>query len=377
MPTRVVYGEGVLERLGEECGALGAKPLVVTGRRSSKENGALDRALEQLPGAYVFDEVDEDPTSDTVDHCAHLAREHDCGVVVALGGGSVIDVAKAAAGLVHNIGVCSQFYGKGTFVNGAVPIVAVPTTAGSGSETTPYAVIVDTETGRKSTIGAECLFPTVALLDPELTLTLPESVTTSTGLDALSQAMEGMVSKKSTPPGDVLALEVCRIVRCSLATAVKTPGDRQARGLMLYAAMLSGCVIAQSGTTLVHGMGYYLTLECGLPHGLANALLLTPLFRFNAEHEPARVAAIAAALGQPCAPEPASAREAVTRGVHELLHACGVSPAARDHGVDEGPLEAFAREVAADPYRFRNQPGEIDEAVILQLYREAHDGATA
>jgi alcohol dehydrogenase class IV len=186
--------------------------------------------------------------------------------------------------------------------------------------------------------------------------------------------MEGMLSRKATPPGDVLALEVCRLVRNALPAVVADPADSKARGELLYAAMLSGCAIAQSGTTLVHGMGYYLTLECGLAHGLANALLLTPLFRFNAGHAPHKVAAIAAALGHPCAPEPEPAREAVTRGLRELLAACGVSPAARDHGVDPDRVAAFAKEVAADPYRFRNQPGDVDERIILGFYQDAVTG---
>ena len=379
MPTEIVYGPGCLEDLGERCAASGARPLLITGRRSARQSGALDRALSQLPDATVFDDVEENPSTATCDRAAERCREHDCGVIVAIGGGSPMDVAKAAAGLALNDGPCAQYFGRETFPRGALPVIAVPTTAGTGSEVTPYAVIVDRQDdgkqAAKRTIGGRDLFPALALLDPNLSVTMPPSVTANTGLDALSQAMEGMASKKSTPLGDALALEACRIVKRWLPVAIENGSDLEARGHMLYAAMLSGCIIAQSGTTLVHGMGYYFTLECGVPHGLANALLLAPLFQFNADHLPGTVAAMAGALGFPCDPEPRHTRKAIGEALHALLEECGVSPAARDAGVDRGLLESFAQDVAGDPYRFRNQVGEISQSAILRFYQAAYEGA--
>jgi alcohol dehydrogenase class IV len=143
---------------------------------------------------------------------------------------------------------------------------------------------------------------------------------------------------------------------------------------MLYAAMLSGCVIAQSGTTLVHGMGYYFTLEFGLAHGLANALLLTPLFQYNAHHCPGRVAAIAAALGQPCEPVPASAAKAVADALHSLLESLGVSPAATDAGVDPARMAWCADEIFPDRARFKNQPGDPTRDEVLRFFEAACAG---
>jgi alcohol dehydrogenase class IV len=232
-------------------------------------------------------------------------------------------------------------------------------------------VIVDEATGTKRTITSKSLFPRVALLDPDLTTSLPRAVTIHSGLDVLSQAMEGIVSRKSTPVGDALALDACRRVREFLPRAAQNGEDADARAEMLYASMLSGCVIAQSGTTLVHGMGYYYTLECGVAHGLANGLLLAPLFRHNARHAPDKVSAIVAALGGTL--EGDLERE-VTAPVHGLFSELGMSPAAADHGVRVDQLQRFAWEVASDPYRFRNQIGEITEPLIYEFYENSHRG---
>jgi alcohol dehydrogenase class IV len=374
MPTEIVFGLGCLKELGDRCSPLGKRPLVVTGRRSARESGTLARVLDQLPGAVLLDGIDENPDDKACNKAASLCRKEGCDLVLGLGGGSAIDVAKAAALLAANEGLCVDYYGSARYEHAPLPIVAIPTTAGAGSELTPYSVIVDSAKMRKSTIGGKELFPRLALLDPELTFTLPRSVTASTGLDALSQAMEGMVSRKATPISDTLALDVCRLVKQWLPCAVADGADVEARSHMMYAAALSGCVIAQTGTTLVHGMGYYYTLECGVAHGLANALLLPPLFQFNAFHQPDKVAAIASALGHPCDADPRSVSASIGTALHELLGEVQVSPAAKDAGVQEDRLGDFAREVSSDPYRFRNQVGEVDQERVLSFYRQSWRG---
>jgi len=368
VPTDIVFGNGVFDQLGAHSKKWGAKPLIVTGKRSARAAGLLDRALTQLPGARLFDAIDENPDTAICERGAQVCREHGCDVIVAIGGGSPIDAAKAIAVMARNDGPCETFFGADRYAHAPLPIIAVPTTAGTGSEVTPYAVIVDTVTNSKRSISGAALFPRVALLDPSTTATMPRSVTIATGLDALSQAMEGIVSRKSTPMGDTLALDAIRRVRVHLPAAAD--GDPAARSEMLYAAMLSGCVIAQSGTTLVHGMGYHYTLACGIAHGLANALLLTPLFLHNARCTPDRAAAIAQAFGE----HGGDPGPAIARSLHALFHRLELSPAAKDHGVKPDQLELFARDVASDPYRFRNQLGEISKDSILGFYRQSFHG---
>lgn len=322
----------------------------------------------------VHDGVDENPTASACEEGAAFCRKHDRDCVVALGGGSPMDAAKAIALLATNPGDCGAYFGGGTFPAAPLPIVAVPTTAGTGSEVTPYAVLVDDAQGRKRTIGGKQLFPRVALLDPQLSVTMPRHVTINTGLDALSQAMEGMLSLKSTAFGDLLALEICRLVKRWLPRAAHAPDDLEARAQMLQAAMLSGCVIAQSGTTLVHGAGYYLTLEFGVAHGLANALLLPPVFYHNARSEPGKVAALAQALGRPAGEDPAEAGAGVVNALHELFEDLGVSPAARDAGVVEERLRWCAEDLYGDPYRFKNQVGDFTVDDVYQIFEDAYFG---
>jgi len=380
MPTEVVLGAGAFAALGERCRALGGRALVVTGTRSARASGALDRALAQLPDARVFDAVEENPSIETCAQGAACCRENGCDVVVGLGGGSPMDAAKAIALLAANPGTCEDYLSGEKPPNAHLPVVAVPTTAGTGSDVTPYAVLVETrppsEDGRrlnKRTLRG--VFPALALLDPELSVTMPRAVTVSTGLDALSQAMEGMVSRKATPMGDVAALETCRAVRAWLPRAAAEPADLEARARMLYAAMLSGITIAHSGTTLVHGMGYYFTLEFGIPHGLANALLLTPVFQYNARVVPEAVAALATALGHPCEATPDAAAGAVAQALHTLLRDVGTSPAAQDAGADPARLRWCAEQIFADRGRFKNQPGEPTLEEVHGFFRQACDGA--
>lgn len=369
--AEIVFGDGVFASLGAHATRFGNRPLIVTGKRSARASGALDRALGQLPGAKVFDAIDENPGATVCEQGAAFCRAHGCDVVVAIGGGSPMDAAKAIAMLATNDGPCADFFGAEKYTVDPLPVVAVPTTAGTGSEVTPYSVLVDEAQRTKRTISGEALFPRVALLDPELTRTLPGAVAIATGLDALSQSMEGIVSKKSTPIGDAIALDAIRRVCEYLPRAAKDgANDREARAQMLYAAMLSGIIVAQSGTTLVHGMGYAYTLDCGIAHGLANALLLAPLFYHNACAAPDRVSRIAEAMGA----DPVRPEQSVPEAVYGLLRALGVSPAARDHGVREQQLDRFAAEIAADSYRFRNQIGNLGESDVHRFYRQSYLG---
>lgn len=373
----MIFGAGRLDTLSQHARGLGKKALIVTGKNSAKLCGALPRALPQLPGAALYDKVPENPTTAACEEGARLCRGEGCDFVVAIGGGSPIDAAKAIAVLACNDGACKDFFGTDRFLK-ALPIVAVPTTAGTGSEVTPYAVLVDEGDGHygtKQTISGRSIFPTLAILDPDLTLTLPRHATIATGLDALSQGMEGIVSKKATPMTDIIALEVCRIVRQWLPRAARDGADKEARAQMLYAAMLSGWVVAHTQTTLVHGMGYYFTLDCGVAHGLANALLLTPLFQYNAQIAPGKVGEISRALGVPCKKNPEDASKGIGEAIHSIFSDLGLSPSAEKAGVTENALPALVEGVWRAKSRFRNQIGELSKKDVRALFEQSFRGA--
>lgn len=174
--------------------------------------------------------------------------------------------------------------------------------------------------------------------------------------------------------GDILALEVCRSIHQWLPVALEEPENDHAREQLLHAAMLSGVIIAQSGTTLVHGMGYYYTLGHGIAHGVANALLLPPLFWWNARHNPEKVAALAAALGFPCPPSPGEAGRGITEALYSFYHKIHFSYAAQACGVPASALAAMAADISGDPYRFKDQIGTLSEKQVLGLYQASWHG---
>jgi alcohol dehydrogenase class IV len=374
MPTQVRFAPGCLGEAGHHASLLGARPLIASGRKWARECGVLETILAQCPGGVLFEGIADNPPDTICDAAAEVCRTEGCDCIIAIGGGSVLDVAKAVAGLARNPGRCRDFYGRDRFTKGALPILAIPTTAGSGSEVTPYSVLVDGEKRKKVTITGDVLFPRIALLDPQLTLSLPAEITLSTGLDALAQAMEGYVSRRSTAMGDVFALEVCRAICRWLPRALRSPEDLEARSQLMHAAALSGCIIAQSGTTLVHGLGYYLTLHYGIPHGLANAMLLPPVFEYNASHVPERIAALADALGFPPAPSEEGPAQAIVIALQDLFRRLDFSAAARDHGVTTDHLRAHAEDIVEDAYRFKNQPGAPGAEEIHQFLLRAWEG---
>jgi alcohol dehydrogenase class IV len=371
MPTKIVFGNGCIANLADAIKPIGRAPLIVTGRRSARATGSLQKVLDQCPGAVVFDEVDENPTTDACARGAEVCRAHQCDCVIGLGGGSAMDAAKAIAVAAVNDAPCASFFGVDKFSR-ALPVIAIPTTAGTGSEATPYAVLVDSETHYKRTISGRGIFPATALLDPELTVTMPRAVTVATGLDALSQALEGATSKRATPIGDLFAFEICRIVRRWLPVAADEPANLEARAQMLHAAMLSGCIISQSGTTLVHGMGYYFTLEFGLAHGLANGLLLPPVMEYNARFLPDKIAALASALGAPESGEPG---RRIAAALYALMGDLRISPAAADAGVDCARMSEFAADIMKDPSRFKNQEGSPSQKEVERFFKVACSGS--
>lgn len=378
LPTEILFAEGAFGRLPHAAHRLGSRPLLVTGKHFARQSGLIDRALSLCPNAEVFDGVEENPAAATCEAGASRCTEARCDVIIGLGGGSAIDAAKAIAVLATNPGRCLDYTGREKFSAPPLPILAIPTTAGTGSEVTPYAVISDSENRRKRTIAGAALFPRIALLDPQLTWSLPQSVTLASGLDALSQAIEGYYSVQATPITDTLALEACRLIRHWLPYAVAARDFTEARAAMLHASLLAGIVIAHTGTTLVHGMGYYYTMEHGIPHGIANALLLAPVLRHTARHAPQRIANLAAALGQPCGFTPPEIPcNAITRAIHGLLKTLGVSSAAKDHGLPPDNFARWADEIANDDYRWKNQPGRLDARGIEALYRESWQGIQA
>ncbi len=371
MPTKVIAKANAIDNLSSLSVRLGEKPFIVTGKKSSKENGALDKLLNVYHNAVVFDKVEENPSIETCDRSSQICRESGCDWIIGIGGGSPLDVAKVVAGLATNSGKCEEYFGRDLFRNNPLPILAIPTTAGTGSEVTPYAVITNTKTNTKQTVADYKVFPQIALLDPVLTLTLPHQVTLSTGLDALSQSMEGLVSKKATPISDCLAIESCKLIIHWLPKVLKEPNNIEGRYWLLYSAMLSGIVISQTGTTLVHALGYFYTLHYGVPHGIANALFLIPMFKRNIRFLPEKLKPVVSFLGEEYTSD--SPEISIKNALLRLFDNIGFSHTASSWGVSNENLIQFAEQLYGEPYRFRNQYGEFSVEELYSIFKESFE----
>lgn len=299
MPTRVFMEDNCVLNHKEVFSELGTKAMLVTGHSSAKINGAqadVIKALESQNMEYViFDQIMSNPTIKCVYDGAAFARANNIDLIIAIGGGSPMDAAKAISLLtmqdIKEEKLFDRNYGKEI-----VPMVHIPTTAGTGSEVTPYAILTNDAKQTKTSIGAPILFPNVALCDPKYMLNLGKATTVNTAIDALSHAVEGMLSIKATPITDTLAVESIKNICACYEGLNKGELSLEERRKLLYASTLAGMVISHTGTTAVHAMGYSLTYFKDIDHGRANGLLLAEFMRVIAPQLTERVSKILGAM---------------------------------------------------------------------------------
>ncbi|NLM39963.1 MAG: iron-containing alcohol dehydrogenase [Firmicutes bacterium] len=296
MPTKVFFGTGCVKDRRANW-IMGKKALIVTGRHSAKASGALDDVIASLPVEYVvFDEVENNPSLETVSQGGKIAREEGCDFVVAIGGGSPLDAAKAIAVLAVNDVLPLSLYERG-WEKPALPIAAIPTTAGTGSEVTQYAVLTVDRDQTKRSISGDDLFPKFALLDPAYTESLSPAVTIDTAVDALSHLIEGFLSVRANQVSSGLAVQGMRIWGRCIPALRSRVFDSTVRSELLIASALGGMTIAQTGTTLVHALGYPLTYFHDVPHGRANGILFAAYLRYINQVAPQKIGEILKNLG--------------------------------------------------------------------------------
>ncbi|MGH7957344.1 MAG: iron-containing alcohol dehydrogenase [Opitutaceae bacterium] len=301
VPSTVIAGAGASRELAAQLLRRDIKHVLLVTDAFMVSSGLAPRVVADLAAAgiaaEVFSEVQPDPSEDNL--LAGFARLQACGAqaVVALGGGSPIDCAKVVAVLPANSPPLDRFMGRHKIPNAGLPVFAIPTTAGTGSEVTKVAVITDTKRDVKMMMLDQHLLPTVALLDFELTLSMPAALTAAVGVDTLTHGIEAYVSRLATPLTDPLALSCIRLTGEHLETAWREPGHRAAREGMMLAATLGGMAFANSSVALVHGMSRPIGALFHIPHGISNAMLLPAVTRFSVRGAVARYAMIARTLG--------------------------------------------------------------------------------
>ena len=290
---RIVFGLGSIERVGAEVRGLKAKKVLVVTDPGIVQAGLLEPLKYSLQEANItfalFDGVEPDPRLEVVRQCAEMGRKEGVEALIGYGGGSSLDIAKVAAVMLTNEGDLAQFFGIDLIPNPGLPLILIPTTAGTGSEVTPIAILSDTREKLKKGVVSPYLFPEVALLDPQLTVGLPPAVTAFTGLDALVHAIESYTSVNAFDLTDQLAFRAMELISDNIRTAYARGEDLEARAHMLEGSLLAGMAFANAGVTAVHAFAYPLGGEFHVAHGLANSVMLTQRDAFQPAGEPAQV----------------------------------------------------------------------------------------
>jgi alcohol dehydrogenase class IV len=300
MPTKVIMGEGCVRANAALIAGMGNKALIVTGARSAKANGSqydAIAALTQNGQSYaVYDKVTSNPAIACAYDGAAFAKAQGCDFVIAIGGGSPMDAAKAIA-LLARQDIPEPVLFSGQYNPDVLPMVHIPTTAGTGSEVTPYAILTNHTAQTKMSLASPLLFPKIALLDAGYMSTLSLDVTVNTAIDALSHAVEGMLTVRANVMTDIMAAEAIRNIAFCIGALKQNALTPDIREKLLYASMLGGTVIANTGTTVVHAMGYPLTYFKNIDHGRANGLLMAAFFDFLQKRVPEKVSEILSLMG--------------------------------------------------------------------------------
>ncbi len=379
IPSVVLFGAGASRELGPLLTRRNLNRVLLVTDAFMVSTGLAARVVADLSAAgvftEVFSEVQPDPTQANV--LAGVARLRASGAeaVVALGGGSPIDCAKVIAILPTNPPPLTRFMGRHNVPHAGLPVFAIPTTAGTGSEVTKVAVITDTTRDIKMMMLDPHLLPAAALLDYELTLSMPAALTAAVGIDTLTHGIEAYVSRLATPLTDPLALSCIRLVSEHLETAWREPGNRPAREGMMLAATHGGMAFANSSVALVHGMSRPIGALFHVAHGISNAMLLPTVTRFSVAGVMARYAMVARTLGW--ADVGTGDKEAVATLVHglEALNRRLQIPRLRDcPGLDQARFNASLEKMAADALASgspKNNPVEPTAEQIVQLYQQA------
>ncbi len=375
-PPRTIFRAGAAQELAAAFTGFGcvSRVLVVTDK-GVRGLGLLDAPLAGLRAAglsvEIFDDVVADPPEAVVLAAADAARASGAEAVIGFGGGSPMDAAKLAAILAAGDQPLSEMYGVGKVTGGRLPLVAVPTTAGTGSEATPVAVVTTGET-TKMGVSSPKLIPDVAVLDPDLTLGLPAHITAATGVDAMVHAIEAYASAvKKNPVSDAMAVEALRLLSGSLLKACADGSDKDARGAMLLGASLAGQAFANAPVAAVHALAYPLGGIFHIPHGLSNALMLEPVLRFNASVAAPLYGELEAALDPRAEGDAHTLSDRFIARMGALCDEAGVQRRLRDVGVSHNDLPRLAEDAMLQTRLLGNNPRPVTQADAQALYEEA------
>ena len=358
-PGKILFGVGALESLGAEARRLGGRALLVTGRRAMAEAGVtrLSIAILKAAGleADLFDQVESEPDVATVDRCRQAVRAHRADLVVGLGGGSALDVAKVAAGLANEDAPTRTFHAGRKIARRGLPLIAIPSTSGTGSEMTNNGVISDRDRRAKASIRDESLIPAVALVDPKVTVSAPPRVTATSGVDAFVQAVESYLSQFATPITEALSLRAAEELAAALPAVVSCGGDLALRTQAAWGSAMAGLALSNARLGVVHGIAHPVGVRFHVPHGLVCGVLLPAALEFNRPAAPEKFEVLARLLGD----DPVAY-------ARRLLAECGLPERLTEYRLDLAAFETIADEALPSGSTKAN-PRPVTKADIVAM----------
>ena len=375
MPKQIISGEHALQQSKEVIRTLGTKALVVSGKVMNRIGNVriVTNLLDEIGiGWTVYDDITGEPDDVMIDGGVEAYKANGCDFLIAIGGGSPMDSMKAIGALITNPGKIADYMGK-EITNPLPPMVAIPTTAGTGSEATQFTIITDTKTSIKMLLKGTVLIPDVAIVDASFTVSSPKSVTNATGLDALTHAVEGYTSKKASPLTDVYAVDAVKRIFQYLPRAYENGEDMEAREEMILAALEAGVVINNSSVTLVHGMSRPIGANFHVPHGLSNAMLLKVCLTFALDGTYERFADLGRAIGAAAEEDDdETAAKAFLDAIIQLCETLEV-PTLAEYGVDKEAFFEVMDKMAEDAIA-SGSPGNTRKTTtkedVLRMYKE-------
>jgi len=372
----LIFGNNTIERLGVEVKKYGKKILLVTDKGLIKAGLADKKVIPSLDkedlDVDVFDEVETEPSVGCVGKVSEKVRNKSYDAVIGLGGGSSLDMAKTASFIAKTPGSVTDYMGKDKVKTKGLPLILVPTTAGTGSEVSPYIVLSTAEA--KKSIVSPLVMADVSIVDPLLTLSLPPKLTAGTGLDALSHAIEGMMSLKSSKLSDALALEAIRLVGKYVERAYLNGDDIEARYHMSLAATLAGLVLGTAGVNLGHSIAHTISMRKHLHHGFTCGMTLPYAMMYNISVCRDKFIAIAEALGEKVEGlSPIEASEKAVNSVIELNRRLNIPLSLKEIGIAEEILPELADELV-QKYPRPNNPRKFEKEALLKLYELMYEG---
>lgn len=372
--SNITFGRGSISKLPELIRGYGLKTVMVVYDGGVKAAGISEQVMEQVREAEVeaviFDEVIPNPTNELVERAAAAAKRANVEGFIAVGGGSSIDLAKAMNVLMSNPGMISSYGGINMVKNPCLPLIAIPTTAGTSSEITNVSALIDTEKVLKYVVIDNHIMASNVIADPEFTRTMPKGVTAATGMDAITHAVESYISNMSSPLTEYHALKGLEILYKNLPLVVEDGNNMEAREQMMLGCIITGFSFSNANLGLVHGIAHTLSAHFGLAHGMANAAVLPYVMEYNADSCPKKMAELAKAIGLMPVGDIEKDKLLISGELLKLTKSLGIKTLS-EQGIREEDLGMLAEDVLKEPVLAFNPKQGINREDVLEILKKA------